>query len=561
MISLLMLISRKFQENNKNKTTIVSPSTEKPNEIIIPKIKKSTKEDLQSNSQILTQFAKEEMLKEYESPQDVVSLHYLLNQIPTFKQYILINGIQKSILMTLLSSGKYISYNANDTLFFQGDRSNAFYLILSGRLGFKISKKVIVDDTMIEEEREVNTLKEGNFFGEWGLIYNIKRTTTTYAKEPSIVLSFDKTIFNSTVAMNLLRSEIDRKVFICAHIQKFSTLNTVQFNTYYREIKKVYLCFNEEILRQNTKAEAFYLIYKGSCSVKKGNFTLLIKDAGDIIGIEALENSQYDCTVISNSSNTILFKFVIKDYAEEFVNGLKEEMKGLIDQQKEIYNKVLESHIKVKKDIEDKYNNLSKNRKEYKSKLNLVGLSTVDNVTEVKKEDTQLIIKTEPKVIKSKISITKFNFNNQNSTTIEKTHNPNQNALLGFTIKQYKNLSQKKPTFPYISTSTSKDEYSTYSSYTPSIHQKMLSTQLNSRRMIDTSTQISNRDKTERCPNRKMKLQFKTENNKKSSQLTLNEKIASSIGKWKKIMSNKKNIFETKRYKIPLININITQEG
>ena len=79
--------------------------------------------------------------------------------------------------------------------------------------------------------------------------------------------------------------------------------------------------------------------------------------------------------------------------------------------------------------------------------------------------------------------------------------------------------------------------------------------------MIDTSTQISNRDKTERCPNRKMKLQFKTENNKKSSQLTLNEKIASSIGKWKKIMSNKKNIFETKRYKIPLININITQEG
>ena len=72
MISLLMLISRKFQENNKNKTTIVSPSTEKPNEIIIQKIKKSTKEDLQSNSQILTQFAKEEMLKEYESPQDVV---------------------------------------------------------------------------------------------------------------------------------------------------------------------------------------------------------------------------------------------------------------------------------------------------------------------------------------------------------------------------------------------------------------------------------------------------------------------------------------------------------
>ena len=36
--------------------------------------KKSTKEDLQSNSQILTQFAKEEMLKEYESPQDEVEI-------------------------------------------------------------------------------------------------------------------------------------------------------------------------------------------------------------------------------------------------------------------------------------------------------------------------------------------------------------------------------------------------------------------------------------------------------------------------------------------------------
>ena len=222
---------------------------------------------------------------------------------------------------------------------FSADRHHPQRRQLQPGMGRRYSGHV---ETIIRQE--IPEIEQNN------LIYNIKRTTTTYAKEPSIVLSFDKTIFNSTVAMNLLRSEIDRKVFICSHIQKFSTLNTVQFNTYYREIKKVYLCFNEEILRQNTKADAFYLIYKGSCSVKKGNFTLLIKDAGDIIGIEALENSQYDCTVISNSSNTILFKFVIKDYAEEFVNGLKEEMKGLIDQQKEIYNKVLESHIKVKKD-------------------------------------------------------------------------------------------------------------------------------------------------------------------------------------------------------------------
>lgn len=509
-------------------------------------------------------FVKEEMSNGYETPQDIISLHYLLNQIPTFKQYILINGIQKSTLMTLLSKGKYISYNEHDTLFFQGDRSNAFYLIISGKLGFKITKKIVVDDTMIEEEREVNTLKEGNFFGEWGLIYNIKRTTTTYAKEPSIVLSFDKNIFNSTVAMNLLRSEIDRKVFICAHIQKFSKLNTVQFNAYYREIKKVYLCFNEEILKQNTKADAFYLIYKGSCSQKRGNSTLLIKDVGDIIGIEALEeDSQYDCTVISNSSNTILFKFVVKDYTEDFVNELKEEMNGLIEQQKEIYNKVLESHIKIKKDIEDKYNNLSRITKKYKSKLNLVGLSTVtvNNVTEEKKEDNQLIVKTEPKVLKSKISITKFNFNNQNSSTTEKTHKPNHSSLLGCNIKQYKHLSQKRNAFPYISTSTSKEDYSTYSSYTPSSHQKKMSTHLISRRMIDTSTQVSNRDKIERCPNRRLKIQFRIDNKKNNNGLTLNEKIACSIGKWKKIMCNKKNNFETKRYKIPLININITQEG
>ena len=134
MISLLMLISRKFQENNKNKTTIVSPSTEKPNEIIIPKIKKSTKEVLQSNSQILTQFAKEEMLKEYESPQDVVSLHYLLNQIPTFKQYILINGIQissslneqglSSEALTTLNDSRRDTYTNKARLSKQNRKSN-----------------------------------------------------------------------------------------------------------------------------------------------------------------------------------------------------------------------------------------------------------------------------------------------------------------------------------------------------------------------------------------------------------------------------------------------------
>lgn len=491
----------------------------------------------------------------------------------SFHQYIMINGIPKSSLISLLSVGKYEQLKKGDQLFAQGDKSTLFFLILSGSLSFTILKKS--DNSSLEEEREVNVLNEGGFFGEWGLIYNIKRTTSTYAKEDSILLSFDKQIFNSTIAMNLLRSEIDRKVFICSHIKKFNKLNTVQFNTFYRNIKKVYLEFNDVVFQQNHPADAFYLIYKGSCSVKRGSFTLLIKDVGDIIGIESLEeNSLYHSTVSSNSNNTVLFKLVLKDFTPDFINELREDLCGFIDQQTQIFNKCLESHLKMKNSIEEKYENLSRNKTEKQNNL----LTPSNNSEGVSQELWELskkrgiIIKQEPKILQSKMKISKFKLSPDNSISFHNHKNVKKSSNLNYrmNIAQYTKLAQKsfssKVSFPQISTSLSKEDFSTFSSLNYNNNTnvgKIFHNSIIQKNLVNSSTQVSKRGKTERknFESSSKVLKDKSKNkNKENISLTLPQKIDHSVGRWKKILINKKDNFETKRYKIPLIIVNTVGE-
>lgn len=488
----------------------------------------------------------------------------------------MINGIPKSSLVSLLSAGKYEQLKKGVQLFSQGDKSALFFLILSGKLSFTILKKSD-NSSLEEEEREVNVLNEGNFFGEWGLIYNIKRTTSTYAKENSILLSFDKKIFNSTIAMNLLRSEIDRKVFICSHIKKFNKLNTVQFNTFYRNIKKVYLEFNDIVFKQNEPADSFYLIYKGSCSVKRGSFNLLIKDVGDIIGIESLEeNSLYYSTVSSNSNSTVLFKLVLKDFTHDFVNDLREDLCGFIDQQTQIFNKCLESHLKMKNSIEEKYENLSRNKAEKQNNLFTPSYISIMNKTDGKSQELwelskkkNIIIKQEPKILQSKMKISKFKLNAENnSNNFHSGGNvkKNSNTRYRVNITQYTKLAQKTNSsmvsFPQISTSFSKEDFSTFSSlnYNNNINPgKIFHNSIIQKNMVNSSTQVSKREKTERKnfdPGRKViknKSKIKT---KEDISFTLSQKIGYSVKRWKKILINKKDNFETKRYKIPLIFVN-----
>ena len=82
---------------------------------------------------------------------------------------------------------------AGQTIMRQGDEPDAFYLVVRGRVAVY---RVGADG----EEREVNRLGPGEFFGEIGLLSGAARIATVRAVEPSELLRLDEEAFRKLVS-------------------------------------------------------------------------------------------------------------------------------------------------------------------------------------------------------------------------------------------------------------------------------------------------------------------------------------------------------------------------
>ena len=304
-------------------------------------------------------------LKTVENPK--LLLYFLLNT-PVFKQYIYIHNFSSEILMNSFRFGKYIKLQKDTILFKQGDKTDYFYLILSGCIGFILTT---YDDNILKKNpytREVNSIKVGSFFGEWGFIYKINRTVSAYAKEDTLLLGFDKFAFKMFFQENIILSENNSKKFVLRHIKTFRELNETAFNSYYREVKKIYCIPGEEIFIEGNDANSFYLVYMGSCVVKKGLTNLIIKDPGDFIGIESLFKDKYETSIYPYTDGTVLFKFLLNSFTDNIIINLKLEFETYYKKQKEIIKSFSENYNKYKDKYKMNFINLLENIK--KNKLN-----------------------------------------------------------------------------------------------------------------------------------------------------------------------------------------------
>ena len=73
----------------------------------------------------------------------------------------------------------------------EGESSDAFFIVVYGRLG--------VYQTVDGQERQVNVLRKGDFFGEIGLLTEQPRLASVRALEPSEVLRLDRSAFQEIV--------------------------------------------------------------------------------------------------------------------------------------------------------------------------------------------------------------------------------------------------------------------------------------------------------------------------------------------------------------------------
>ena len=308
-------------------------------------------------------------------------LFYFLSNTPIFKQYVYINNFSQENLINSFRFGKYIKLKKDTILFKQGDKTDYFYLVLSGCIGFILTT---YDDNILKINpfsREVNSIRVGAFFGEWGLIYKINRTVSAYAKEDTLLLGFDRFTFKTFYQDNIILSESYCKKFVLKHIKSFKSLNETSFSSYYREIKKIFCIPGKQIFCEGGEADSFYLVYMGSCVVKKGLNNLIIKDSGDFIGIESLFNDKYETSIYPYSDGTVLLRFLLNSFNDIIVDNLKSEFESYYKNQKKIIKISCENYNKYK----DKYQmnfiniieNLKKNKVENRKNINKINIEEI----------------------------------------------------------------------------------------------------------------------------------------------------------------------------------------
>lgn len=100
-------------------------------------------------------------------------------------------------LVELLGHGEWLTIAPGEVAVRQGDEGDSFYAISSGR--FEVS----IDD------RPVQTIGPGRFFGELALLLDVPRTATVTATTPARVFRLDRDGFDALLATSFRRGALD----------------------------------------------------------------------------------------------------------------------------------------------------------------------------------------------------------------------------------------------------------------------------------------------------------------------------------------------------------------
>jgi CRP/FNR family cyclic AMP-dependent transcriptional regulator len=101
-------------------------------------------------------------------------------------------GINDTEVETMLEISKLAEYPAEICLCQEGKVEETFYILLDGEV--RVTKEISSD-----EDRLLNTLAPGDFFGEMGLIHDAPRAASVTTNLKVKVLEIDKSSFNQTL--------------------------------------------------------------------------------------------------------------------------------------------------------------------------------------------------------------------------------------------------------------------------------------------------------------------------------------------------------------------------
>ena len=177
-----------------------------------------------------------------------------------------------------------LNFKPNETIIKQGETGDCLYYILHGLVSIQLSIQI---DTGIQDknqivnvEKNIGELKDGDIFGELALLYNIPRTATITSLTETSLIKIDKIPFNKYLK-NLFEGQLEDQIEflqICPIFNKLSKDLIIKLGIR-ANIKK--FATGQVILKNDSKCDSIFVIRRGTVKVIKE--ITFIKDETKII--------------------------------------------------------------------------------------------------------------------------------------------------------------------------------------------------------------------------------------------------------------------------------------
>ena len=172
----------------------------------------------------------------------------------------------------ICSSITLVTCKPNDIVIRQGDQGDCLYYILHGLVSIQLSIQI---DTGIQDknqivnvEKNIGELRDGEIFGELALLYNIPRAASVIALTDTSLIKIDKMPFTKYLK-NVFEGQLQDQIEflqICPIFNKMPKELLIKLGI--RSVIKKFAT-GQIILKNDTKSESIFVIRRGTVKVIK----------------------------------------------------------------------------------------------------------------------------------------------------------------------------------------------------------------------------------------------------------------------------------------------------
>ena len=249
----------------------------------------------------------------------------------------LFSDLSRDELVTLIGKVRYQTVSQGEFVFKEGDSGDSIYIINSGEVEI-ISRDRRGNDVVL------STLKEGDFFGEFGFFSNARREASVRAKSPASMLEIVKKDIADIIERHRRVAGVIFDFYKERVVDRLMALSPV-FEPVTTGDRKIILArltsskyeSGATIVRQGDIGDTMYLIKEGKVRVwlndaLKGNIEVTTLGEGDFFGEIALATSRprvANVTAITDTELVLFSRPMIKDILAKYPD-IKKIMEDVI---------------------------------------------------------------------------------------------------------------------------------------------------------------------------------------------------------------------------------------